>query len=142
MKADRIVFDTNVLISAALSDLGKPSLSVRWARVNATTLMSKELLDETRSRLLRPRFRKYVSILEVEIFLDVLMATSVFVALSRAIKICRDPNDDMVLDTAVSASADVLVTGDQDLLVLDPFRGIRIVTPAAFLGAIGEASVR
>jgi putative PIN family toxin of toxin-antitoxin system len=47
--------------------------------------------------------------------------------------VCRDPNDDMVIECAVLAGAQVIVSGDQDLLVLGTFRGIRIVTPAEFL---------
>jgi len=41
--------------------------------------------------------------------------------------------DDIVLECALSGNADFVVTGDKDLLVLDPFRGIRIVSPVAFL---------
>ena len=50
--------------------------------------------------------------------------------------VCRDAPDDMVLATAVAAGADVLVTGDQDLLVLKKYRGIPIVTPRALLEAL------
>jgi predicted nucleic acid-binding protein len=47
--------------------------------------------------------------------------------------VCRDPNDDVVLECAVVSGAQAIVTGDKDLLVLDPYDGIRIVTPAEFL---------
>ena len=46
---------------------------------------------------------------------------------------CRDPKDDKFLTLAVAANADYIVTGDDDLLVLHPFRGIQIIKPAEFL---------
>ncbi len=56
-----------------------------------------------------------------------------FVAVSSDFKICRDPKDDKYLQLAVDGNADFLITGDQDLLVLNPFHGIRILRPADFL---------
>ena len=47
-------------------------------------------------------------------------------------RVCRDPDDDQILATAVAARADCLVTGDTDLLVLDRYAGIPIVRPADF----------
>ena len=52
---------------------------------------------------------------------------------SQPIRASRDPKDDKFLEAAVNGRADVIVTGDKDLLDLDPFRGIAIVTPAAYL---------
>ena len=48
-------------------------------------------------------------------------------------RVCRDKNDDVVLATALAGKADVIVTGDDDLLVLKTFRGIRILSPRQFL---------
>ena len=56
-----------------------------------------------------------------------------WVEVSAKITACRDPNDDKFLELAVSGLATHIVTGDQDLLVLDPFQGISILTPHAFL---------
>ena len=52
-----------------------------------------------------------------------------------SIRICRDPKDDKILELAISGNADCIVTGDDDLLVLNPFREVAIVTPADFLQA-------
>lgn len=52
------------------------------------------------------------------------------------IKACRDPKDDKFLEAAVSGQATHLITGDADLLVLDPFQGIRILPPQEFLDMI------
>jgi predicted nucleic acid-binding protein len=55
------------------------------------------------------------------------------VTITGVLRACRDPNDDMVLECAVVAGAQVIVSGDKDLLALDPYNGIRIVSPAEFL---------
>ena len=60
MKAERVVLDTNVLISAALSPHGKPFACLSWVLDNATLLTSQELLTELETRLARPKFSKYV----------------------------------------------------------------------------------
>jgi len=46
---------------------------------------------------------------------------------------CRDAKDDMYLELALAAAADTIVTGDADLLVLHPWRGVRVLKPAAYL---------
>ncbi len=59
------------------------------------------------------------------------------VAISERIAECRDPTDDKFLELAVNGRADMIVTGDLDLLVLNPFRGIPIIEPAAFVQGVG-----
>jgi uncharacterized protein len=54
----------------------------------------------------------------------------------RVVRVCRDPNDDKFLEVAVNGRADTLITGDTDLLVLDPFERISIITPADYLSKI------
>jgi len=55
------------------------------------------------------------------------------VMITERIVACRDPTDDKFLELAVSGNADLILSGDKDLLTLHPFRGIPIVTPAAFV---------
>jgi len=69
----------------------------------------------------------------VQYRLDFFLTRSVRVTLNGNINVCRDPNDDMVLECAMVSGAQAIVTGDKDLLVLDPYNGIRIVTPMEFL---------
>jgi putative PIN family toxin of toxin-antitoxin system len=64
-----------------------------------------------------------------------LMATAELVTITERFAACRDPKDDKFLELAVSGQADIIVTGDADLLVLNPFRDIPIVTPATFTSA-------
>jgi len=66
-------------------------------------------------------------------FVAVLGSEAVFVIISETIRACRDPKDDKFLELAVSGRAACIVTGDDGLLTLSPFREIPIMTPAAFL---------
>ena len=59
------------------------------------------------------------------------------VAITEPITVCRDPKDDKFLSLAVSGNADAIITRDADLLVLDPFRGVRIIDAQRFLEWVG-----
>ena len=61
------------------------------------------------------------------------------VPITTRVVACRDPTDDKFLELAVNGGADTIVTGDLDLLVLHPFRGIPIIDPAAFVRGVGSA---
>jgi len=128
----RIVVDTNVLISAALKERTPPEAAVHLAAEShhllKSTITERELfvtLDRPRlAPLILPRFRDW---------LRELMAATELVEITERITACRDPKDDKFLELAVAGRADLIVTGDADLLVLNPFRDISIVTPAAFV---------
>lgn len=75
---------------------------------------------------------------EREKFLGVLLREAEYVEILERIQACRDVKDDALLEIAVNGRADFLVTGDQDLCVLNPFRGIQIQTPAEFLAALAR----
>jgi predicted nucleic acid-binding protein len=64
-----------------------------------------------------------------------MFAAADLVTITESIVACRDPHDDKFLELAVNGRADVIISGDADLLVLDAFRGIPIITPAAFCHA-------
>ena len=142
MRAERVVLDTNVLISAVLQLKGPPRAVIDAVRAGGGALLfSDETFDELRTRLSRPRFDKYVSREGRALFVAQIEAVSEWVAITGARMGCRDPDDDKLLETALTGEADCLVTGDRDLLVMAPFHGIPILTPAAFLTATrtGEA---
>ena len=136
MKAKRVVLDTNVLISSALSPKGKPAACHDWVVFNAKLLSSPQLLQELETRLKRPKFDRYISESLRLAFVQRLAQVAELVVSTTTVAVCRDPDDDRVLEVAVSGAADCIVTGDRDLLVLDPFQGIPILTPAAFLTTI------
>jgi putative PIN family toxin of toxin-antitoxin system len=67
-----------------------------------------------------------------------MLATAELVTITERIACCRDPHDDKFLELAVSGRADMIVSGDADLLALNPFCGIPIVTPAMFLQEVAR----
>jgi len=83
--------------------------------------------------LCRPKFAKYVTEEERLEFLAALSRAAEVVIVHEEIRVCRDPRDDKFLELAMCGSATHLITGDADLLVLHPFRGITILTPQDFL---------
>ena len=129
----RFVFDTNVVISAVLFNNSVPGQAFIRALNHGRILVSKALVGELSRVLGRDRFDRYVTREERDAFLSSLIRESSLIEISQAVQVCRDPEDDQILELAVNGSATYIVTGDTDLLVLNPFRGIEIVTPAEFL---------
>ena len=139
MKAERVVLDTNVLISAVLRLDGPPRTVVDAVRsANGVLLFSDETFEELRSRFHRPKFDRYVGREVRAVYLAQLEAVSEWVSIAGAKLGCRDPDDDKLLETALMGEADCLVTGDRDLLEMSPFNDIPILTPADFLGFSGR----
>ena len=134
MKAERVVLDTNVLISAALRPEGPPRAVVGavWSE-NGVLLFSDETFDEFRSRLLRSKFDSYVSREGRSVYLAQLEAVSEWVLITGTKLECRDPGDDKLLETALMGEADCPITGARDLLEVSPFHGIPILRPTGFL---------
>ncbi len=129
----RYVFDTNAIVSALLFNDSVPATAFSKALTEGTILSSISLVEELRDVLARPRFDAYVSYPERIAFLQAFVAETELVTVNEAIQICRDPKDDRVLEAAVNGQAEFIVTGDSDLLVHNPFRGIAILPPAQFL---------
>ena len=130
---DRIVADTNCLVSRLLLPESVPAKAIRKAVDDGQLLISDARLEELADVLSRPKFDRYISLEDRQEFIRVLSRVAERVAITSPIKACRDPKDDKFLELAVSGDADVIVTGDGDLLALHPFRGIEIITPAEYL---------
>lgn len=133
MPERRWVLDTNVLVSRLLMPGGAAARAVDRALVLGVPLVSDETLDELAEVLARPRFDRYVSLADRQRFITLLGGVARRVAISHRVQACRDPRDDKFLHVALNGEAEAIVTGDADLLVLDPFHGVRILNPAAFL---------
>ncbi len=130
----RCVCDTNVLVSLLLRPGGTPGQAfTRAVRDGGKLLVSKATLVELDDVLSRPKFDRYVSRATRSQFLVDLMPLMELIPPSLPIRACRDPRDDKFLEVAVHGDADALVTGDDDLLALDPFHGVAILTPQDFL---------
>lgn len=129
----RVVVDTNALVSRLLIPDSLPARAVRKAVDEADLLASEATLDELVEVLARPKFDPYVTVEERQEFIRLLARVAEFVPVVHTVRACRDPRDDKFLALAVAGKADVIVTGDDDLLALHPFRGIAIQTPVDYL---------
>lgn len=134
----RYVFDTNTLISAVLFEHSQPGQTLRYALGHGHVLLSSSTLQELAEVLQREKFERYVTASEREEFLAAFVDRALFLEPTESIQECRDPKDDKFLELAVSGEATYIISGDRDLLVLHPFRGIAIMRPAAFLQAMAE----
>jgi putative PIN family toxin of toxin-antitoxin system len=134
MTADvRVVFDTNVVISAMLLPLSVPRQAIDRAMREGRPLISAATATELDEVIHLPRFDKYLSEEERIEFLTALVHEAELVNVVETVTDCRDPRDNKFLELAVSGRATHIVTGDSDLLVLHPFRGIIVVSPSTFL---------
>ncbi|MDJ0679137.1 MAG: putative toxin-antitoxin system toxin component, PIN family [Xenococcaceae cyanobacterium MO_167.B52] len=132
----RYVFDTNVIISALLFENSKPAQAFQYALANGEVLLSLDLLEELNEVLGRKKFNKYVTNEEREEFLEALIERAVLIEIVENVQECRDPKDDKVLELALNGEAQYIITGDHDLLVLNPFRNVRVITVEDFLKII------
>jgi putative PIN family toxin of toxin-antitoxin system len=136
----RYVFDTNAVVSALLFEQSPPGRALHAAIGRGRVLLSDATFAELSEVLARPRFDRYVAREQREQFLVTFLRDATLVQTPGLLQACRDPKDDKFLDLAVHGNASCIVTGDQDLLVLHPFRGIPILTPAQFLDSLAEES--
>lgn len=128
----RVVFDTNVLISALLWPRRAPASAVGLARHGRVrSLVSKPLLEEFR-RVLREKLGFEPGIVESAI--EILVEHSEVIHPRHALSVVKaDPDDDRVLECALEGKADMIVTGDGHLLALKSFQGIPLITVREFL---------
>jgi len=132
----RIVVDTNVFISAALKEKSLPAMAVHIVAENGRLLKSTLTERELFVTLARPRLVPLIPP-RLRDWLRELLAAAELVTITERITACRDPKDDKFLELAISGHADLIVSGDADLLALNPFQGIPIVTPAIFVSGRG-----
>ena len=129
----RFVFDTNTIVSSLLFGNSVPRQAFDRALDSGTILISDSLVMELSRVLGRESFDQYVPLEERNEFLVSLIRNSDLIEITETVQACRDPDDDRILELAVNGAAVYIVTGDSDLLIMNPFRGVDILTPAGFL---------
>lgn len=129
----RIVFDTNVIVSAALLAGSVPRQAFDKALEEGKVLISVQALLELAEVFGREKFDKYLLEEERMRFLVGLLKEAELVEVIEEVTDCRDVKDNKFLELAIAGKADCIVSGDDDLLVLNPFRGIPILNPKDFL---------
>ncbi len=139
---NKIVIDTNVIISAILFNNSPPGKAVKLANQLGQILLSDVIFQEMQKTITRKKFDRYLSLDSRRQILSKLLLDSELVEITETITICRDPKDNKFLEVAVSGEADLIITGDQDLLVLNPFRGIDIITVNEFLTRVNLTNLK
>jgi len=128
----RAVLDTNVLVSAVISD-GKSRQLLRKGIENKFSLLTSDfILKELASVLRRPKFQMNEAEIQ-QIVLALIQSAEVVNVKSNLGFVRRDRKDDQVVNTGYDGKADVIVTGDRDLLELESFEGIRAISVARAL---------
>jgi len=130
----RVVFDTNVLISALITT-GKPKELFQMAAEKQIQLItSKEILKEFSEVADDPRIKKYVDEQDIIAFLKIIdIAAKIIKVKSQFREINEDPDDDVVLRIAFDSKADYIISGDKHLLSKGTFKGIKILTVSEIL---------
>jgi putative PIN family toxin of toxin-antitoxin system len=129
----KIVFDTNVIVSALLIKSSNSRFAYEKVISRGKILASLPTLEELIEVLCRKKFSKYISLSDRNIFISEFSLLAEIIKVNQKLNVCRDPKDNKFLELAISGNADCVVTKDEDLLVLDPFRKISILSPDVFL---------
>lgn len=135
----KVVLDTDVLVSALLFRGRLAPLVGLWQGGAIVPVISRETFDEFRAVLEYPRFALTAEEIRAIIEDEILPFFEVVEIAAKVEGVCRDPHDDKFLAAAVNGGATFLVTGDRDLLVLERFQDVEIITPREFLGRVKGA---
>jgi hypothetical protein len=136
--APRVIFDTNILVSALLRPGSIPDLALGKALLSCDLCACMETLEELTRVLERRKFNRYRSLLARLAFIEFLRRQChIFpihaIRREEIVPPCRDEKDNLFLALVLASGASLLVSGDADLLELHPWNGTSIVTASGFL---------
>ena len=134
------MFDTSTLVGAASRQTGVPHRCFLHAIRSDRVAVSDATLSELREVLARPRLSRFVQPELGEQILALFAIVGVRFVPSERVADCRDPKDNCFLELALASGADIIVSSDQDLLVLHPWRDTRILRPAEYLAETGHGA--
>jgi uncharacterized protein len=133
-KHSRIVIDTNLWVSMAI---GSQNLSLQMLRIISDSeieiFTSNELLVELTETLTKPKLQKYLSYNRTKNLFDIILERTKLIEVKNKQQLCRDPKDDFIINLALESESNFIVSGDSDLLVLNPINEINILTISEFL---------
>ena len=127
----RAVFDTNVLIAAFLTEGLCSGLLIRARKQAFNLILCDDIIREFEGILVKKLKLTSTDISEISAIVSE-AASEILHKLNPIPNICRDPNDDMIIACAIDATADYIVTGDEDLLILKKYKDIVIMNPRNF----------
>jgi putative PIN family toxin of toxin-antitoxin system len=135
----RVVLDTNVLVSAAISN-GKSRELLRKGIENQFSIITSDLiLNELETALRRPKFKTSKDEID-RIILALTLSSEVIDVKSKFQAVKEDRKDDMIINTAFDGRVDIIVTGDRHLLELENFKGIKIITIESMLKLLHKSA--
>ena len=129
----RVVIDTNVWVSQLLIADSVAARAVQWALSECEVVVSEAGVDKLAEVLSRSKFDPYVSLVDRERFIRAVLRVTTLAPVLSEVADCRDHADNQFLALAWDSESDCILSGDSDLLDLNPWRGIPIVRPAEFL---------
>lgn len=130
----KIVIDTGTLISASFRLHSVPSKAYLKALDEFEVCVSQATFSELETVIQREKFNAYIPLKDRLSFLEIYRKNAVWYEVTQTVFDCRDPNDNKFLELALTVGADIIVSSDPDLHVLNPYRNIAILKPAEFLG--------
>jgi uncharacterized protein len=136
----RVVVDTNILVSQLILPNSLPARVLAHVEMQSVLLFSESTMNELSDVLSRPKFDRYVSRENRKGFIQRIGRIAEFVPIIQTIRECRDPKDDKFLEVAWNGPADAIITGDADLLAMNPWRRIVLVSPSKYLGRLDSLS--
>lgn len=129
-----VVIDTNLLISAMISPNSIIHDVLKKALDEYTICTSQQTIDEFLEVARRDKFlRFFKDLTNREKFIELIIQSSKIIEPTHHVTDCRDPKDNMFLDIALTCNALYLVSGDKNLLELNPYKGVEIITATEFL---------
>lgn len=132
-----VVFDASTVVGAALKADSIPRQALLSARDRHTIALSSAVFGEINEVLTRPKFAQVITAEVQAEIVGLLTVAAAWVETGLTVTECRDPKDNIYLELAAGASAEIIVSSDEDLLVLHPWRGVRILRPREFLAVAG-----
>lgn len=133
MNKTKLVIDTNLWIGYFMGKYVKSYLDQILSDPQFDLLISEKSLDELLSVLTRPKFQKYITFEQIDILITLIRRRSLFINVTSQITLSRDKKDDFLLALSIDGQADYLLTGDEDLLVLQKIETTLIVKIADFI---------
>lgn len=131
-----VVVDLNVFVKALLGSKTNRAIYETIKAEKFILALSPDLLRNLAEVLIRPHLK--LELKDVKRLLDTIKEKAIIVKPQVKVDICRDASDNVILETAVSAKADIIVTNDKDLLVLESFRSVPIIRPEEFLKCLEQ----
>lgn len=135
MKIKKVILDTNLWISFLISNKFN-QIDNLIENKKLKLIFSNELLEEFIDVVSRPKFKKYFSKSDIQKVLECFDQFGELVKVKSDIKICRDKKDNFLLNLSIDSKADYLVSGDNDLLILDKIEQTTILTFSEFIEQI------